>query len=67
MKLSFDIQKTNTPKPKPDPDTLKFGREFTDHMFVMEYSSAKGWHDGRIVPYGPISLEPAAAVFHYGQ
>jgi len=36
-------------------------------MFVMEYETGKGWHDGRIVPYGPISLDPAAAVFHYGQ
>ena len=67
MKYSFSIDKTTTPKPKPNPDTLKFGKTFTDHMFVMEYSSDKGWHDGRIVPYGPLSLDPAAAVFHYGQ
>ena len=67
MKYSFDIQKTTAPKPKPDPDTLKFGKTFTDHMFVMEYTTGKGWHDGRIVPYGPISLDPAAAVLHYGQ
>ena len=67
MNWSFDIQKTLTPKPKPDPNTLKFGKAFTDHMFVMDHSSEKGWHDGRIVPYGPIALDPAAAVFHYGQ
>ena len=67
MKYTFNIQKTTTPKPKPDPDTLKFGKEFSDHMFVMEYVTGKGWHDGRIVPYGPLSLDPAAAVFHYGQ
>jgi len=36
-------------------------------MFVMDYETGKGWHDGRIVPYGPLSLDPAAAVFHYGQ
>jgi len=67
MKYTFDIQKTATPKTKPDPNTLKFGMEFSDHMFVMEYVTGKGWHNGRIVPYGPISLDPAASVFHYGQ
>lgn len=67
MKYSFTIQKTTTPKPKPDPDTLKFGKTFTDHMFVMDYSTEKGWHDGRIVPYGPIMLDPAAACLHYAQ
>jgi len=67
MKYSFDIQKTTTPKQKPDPNTLKFGKTFSDHMFVMEYETGKGWFDGRIVPYGPLSLDPAAAVFHYGQ
>ena len=67
MKYSFNIQKTSTPKIKPNPDTLKFGRAFTDHMFVMEFETGKGWHNGRIVPYGPLSLDPAAAVFHYGQ
>ena len=33
----------------------------------MDYSTEKGWYDGRIVPYGPLSLDPAAAVLHYGQ
>ena len=67
MMHSFTYQKTENPKPKPDPDTLKFGKTFTDHMFVMEYTAGKGWHDGRIIPYSPITLDPAAAVLHYGQ
>ena len=67
MKYDFTINKTTDPKPKPDPDTLQFGKEFSDHMFVMEYETGKGWFDGRIVPYGPLALDPAAAVFHYGQ
>lgn len=67
MKYNFAIHKTTSPKAKPDPDTLKFGRTFTDHMFVMDYSDDKGWHDGRIVPYGPLMLDPAAAVLHYSQ
>jgi len=67
MSYIFEIKKTAQPKPKPNPDTLKFGRAFTDHMFVMQYETGKGWFDGRIVPYGPLMLDPAAAVFHYGQ
>jgi len=67
MNYKFDIQKTSAPRTKPDPDTLKFGKVFTDHMFIMEYQTGKGWYDGRIVPYGPLSIDPAAAVFHYGQ
>lgn len=67
MKYEFKIQKTKTPKQKPDPDTLKFGTVFSDHMFIMDYETGKGWIDGRVVPYGPLSLDPAAAVFHYGQ
>ena len=50
----------------PPSDKLGFGHYFTDHMFVMDYSDAEGWHDARIVPYGPISLSPAASVFHFG-
>ncbi|MDR0906140.1 MAG: branched-chain amino acid aminotransferase [Oscillospiraceae bacterium] len=66
-KYDFKITKTTNPKPKPDPNTLKFGKVFTDHMFTMEYTEGKGWHDGQIVPYGPLTLDPAAAVLHYGQ
>ena len=67
MSYEFKIERTANPKIKPDPDTLKFGRAFTDHMFVMDYEEGKGWIDGRIVPYGPIELDPAAAVLHYSQ
>ena len=54
-------------KPKPDAKTLGFGNFFTDHMFLMDYHVGQGWHDPRIVPYGPLSLEPSAMVFHYAQ
>jgi len=33
----------------------------------MEYSTEKGWHDPAIMPYQPITLDPSAMVFHYGQ
>lgn len=67
MKHEFTLVKTANPKEKPNPDTLEFGNLFTDHMFLMNYTEGMGWHDGRIVPYGPIPMEPAAAVFHYAQ
>lgn len=40
---------------------------FTDHMVDICWSEAGGWHRPRIQAYGPIELEPAAAVLHYGQ
>lgn len=62
------IEKTKTPKAKPTDETkLGFGHVFTDHMFVMNYDAGQGWHDARIVPYGEISLSPAAMCLHYGQ
>ena len=67
MEYKFPVTKTQTPKEKPDQTSLGFGKYYTDHMFIMEYDEGKGWHDGRIVPYGPISLDPAATTLHYGQ
>ncbi len=49
-----------------DFDNLSFGNVFTDHMFICEYRDGK-WQDARVIPYGPLSLDPAAKVFHYGQ
>lgn len=63
----FPITKAEVLKPKPDPKTLVFGRSFTDYMFLMNYNPDQGWHSGRIVPYGPLPLEPSAMVFHYAQ
>ena len=61
------ITLAETRKPLPDPDTLVFGKTFTDHMFLWNYDAGQGWHDPRIVPYGPLSLEPSCMVFHYAQ
>ncbi len=63
----FPITRATARKEKPDPKTLVFGRSFTDHMFLMNYETGKGWHDGRIVPYGPFSLDPSSMVLHYAQ
>lgn len=66
--LNIRIEKTTTPKKLPSAENpLKFGTIFTDHMFLMNYTKGQGWHDARIVPYAPLSLEPSAMVFHYGQ
>jgi branched-chain amino acid aminotransferase len=44
-----------------------FGKYYTDHMVVCEWSEKGGWEEPHLMPYGPISLDPATAVFHYGQ
>ena len=67
MSYTFPVTRTTHPKEKPDQSNLGFGRYFTDHMFLMDYDEGQGWHDGRIVPYAPISLDPASAVLHYAQ
>ena len=64
--LNIKITKTENPKQKPQ-GALGFGKIFTDHMFVMDYTEGKGWHDPVIVPFGDFSFSPAAMVFHYGQ
>ena len=44
-----------------------FGKHFTDHMVIIDWTVADGWHDARVVPYGPLQVDPSSAVFHYGQ
>ena len=44
-----------------------FGKHFTDHMVDICWSEQGGWHRPRVQPYGPIQLDPAAAVLHYAQ
>ncbi len=65
--MEITVTRTNSPKIKPDESSLVFGHEFTDHMFVMDYKEGQGWYDPRIVPYGPLTLDPSTMVFHYGQ
>ena len=66
--LDIKITRTTEPKAKPAAgQKLGFGKIFTDHMFVMNYTEGKGWHDPRIEPFHNISLSPAAMVYHYGQ
>jgi len=64
--MEIKITKNENPGVLPAADKLGFGRVFTDHMFIMDYDRENGWHDARIVPFGPITLHPASTVFHYG-
>ena len=65
--MEIKITKTTCPKVKPtDESKLGFGKIFTDHMFMMDYSTDIGWHDARIVPYCDLHIDPASSVLHYG-
>ncbi|MBR6790423.1 MAG: branched-chain amino acid aminotransferase [Oscillospiraceae bacterium] len=65
--MEITIQRTTAPKQKPDENHLIFGHEFTDHMFMMDWDKENGWHDAKIVPYGPLLLSPASNCLHYSQ
>ena len=62
---SIRVEKVTMPKEKPDPGRLGFGKYFTDHMFVMEYSEGKGWHDARIIPKHHIHTPPFCCHSHH--
>ncbi len=64
--LDIKYVKAQKLKDKPDQNALGFGKYFTDYMFIMDYDEGKGWHDARIVPYGPLALSPASTALHYG-
>src|SRR5438309_4760720 len=71
MGLQFSVE------PHPAPATAErvaevlaapgFGRVFTDHMATARWTPERGWHDAKVQPYGPLSLDPATHVFHYSQ
>ncbi|MFN8944214.1 MAG: branched-chain amino acid aminotransferase, partial [Pseudobdellovibrionaceae bacterium] len=67
MSIDIKIESAKTLKPKPSTHDLGFGKYFTDHMFIADFSEAKGWFDPRIVAYQSLSLDPGASVLHYGQ
>ncbi len=65
---NITIELNQNPNPKPqDESKLGFGHIFTDHMFIMDYKTGKGWYNPRIVPFAPLSLSPATMCLHYGQ
>ena len=70
---ALDITVTPTTSPVPDERLTEilaspgFGLHFTDHMYVVEWTPEQGWHDARVTPYAPLSIDPATAVLHYAQ
>ena len=73
MDSSLQIEVTTTDHPVPEERLAEilaapgFGLHFTDHMYVGEWTPDRGWHDARITPYAPLTLDPATAVLHYAQ
>jgi branched-chain amino acid aminotransferase len=69
--LDFDIVLNQRCLPVAERDVVldrpTFGQVFTDHMVTLRWTRERGWHDGRLEPYGPFSLPPSTSVFHYGQ
>ena len=68
---AFTVTRTVTPRPPDERAALlrapRFGEVFTDHLARISWTADDGWHDHRVEPYGPLSLDPATAVLHYGQ
>ena len=71
MPVSFDIQRN--PAARTDAEVAEilkapgFGVYLTDHMVTITWTKGQGWHSATVKPYGPLSLDPSAAVLHYGQ
>ncbi len=69
--LTFEIQRNPNPKPDAEREAILenpvFGANLTDHQVVVTWEKDKGWHSAQVVPYGPILMDPSAAVLHYGQ
>jgi branched-chain amino acid aminotransferase len=71
QKLSFDVQLSDHARTAAEREQVLanpgFGQTFTDHMISIDFTEGEGWHDARLMPYGPLSLDPATSVFHYAQ
>jgi len=69
--VDFAVRPSSRPLPEAEREAILaapgFGKVFTDHMVTLRWSDQRGWHDGRLEPYGPFTLDPSSSVFHYGQ
>ena len=71
MAVDFIVKRNDQPLPDEQREQVLaapgFGKYFTDHMSVVSWSATDGWHDAQVRPYGPLLLDPSAAVLHYAQ
>ena len=68
MKIEIQPVSPGEQREKPaDESKLGFGKIYSDHMFLMTWRQGQGWQDATIAKYGPVPLEPASLVLHYGQ
>jgi len=69
--LEFAVERRTDPLPDEQREAVLanpgFGKTFTDHMVLATWTPGEGWHDARLTAYGPLTLEPSAAVLHYAQ
>lgn len=69
--MKFEVIKNPNPTPASEREAIisnpTFGTHFTDHQVVVVWEKDKGWHSAQVIPYGPIMMDPSAAVLHYGQ
>ena len=69
--LDYTITRTDNPTSAEELSEILanpgFGKHFTDHMVTIDWTEEKGWHNAQVRPYGPMTMEPASNVFHYGQ
>jgi branched-chain amino acid aminotransferase len=69
--IEFEVRPSSARVPAAERERILeapgFGQVFTDHMITLRWSAERGWHDGKLEPYGPFTLDPATAVFHYAQ
>jgi branched-chain amino acid aminotransferase len=69
--LEFTVYRTANPTSDEAREAILkdpgFGKYHTDHMVSIDYTDGQGWHDARVIPYGPIELDPSAIILHYAQ
>ncbi len=69
--MAFTVVRSTNPRSDADRAAILeapgFGTHFTDHMVRIDWTETDGWSQGQVLPYGPLSLDPATAALHYGQ
>lgn len=69
--MDFGLEPSPSPRSPEDRAEILanpgFGKHFTDHMVSIEFDADRGWHDAKVMPYGPLTLDPATNFIHYGQ